>query len=299
MSTTSILTFSISNKGKPILICDGYIYQLNRTRPKVKYWGCKNRMCSAYMHTDHHNQFIGKSGNHDSHLPVPESIEVVTFKEKVKNRVVNEMTAIGKIYDNELAAGNLSEAALGLAPLGNEAKSALNRLRRKTTPPLPKSAFFDVPDAYSSTIDGVSFLFSDTLIRKKRMILFASDEQLRMLFAATHIMVDGTFSACVPLFDQVFSIHCIKYGYNFPCVIGLLPGRSAPVYKYVFNLLDEAARRLNLTFQPKNIMSDYEKALIKVIASHFPAAQHSGCYFHYSVFIPSNSVTRLGDIIQQ
>jgi hypothetical protein len=93
-------------------------------------------------------------------------------------------------------------------------ESSLNRLRRQTTPPLPKSSSFDLPDIYSITTSGVPFLFSDTLVRKKRVILFASDEQLRMLFSSTHIMMDGTFSSCVPYFDQVFSIHCIKYGYS-------------------------------------------------------------------------------------
>ena len=53
---------------------------------------------------------------------------------------------------------------------------------------------------------------------------------------------------------------------DFPCVIGLLPGRSIPVYKHVFNILDAAAKRRNLTFQPTHVMSDFEKALIKTIA---------------------------------
>jgi hypothetical protein len=88
-------------------------------------------------------------------------------------------------------------------------------------------------------------------------------------------------------FDQVFSIHCMKYGYSklflpllkdllnhqlmfidFPCVIGLLPGRTVQVYKHVFGLLEAAAARLNLTFEPDHIMSDYEKSLIKTVASH-------------------------------
>jgi hypothetical protein len=144
-----------------------------------------------------------------------------------------------------------------------------------------------VPDAYSVTTNGVSFLFSDTLVHKKRVILFASEEQQRMLFSSTHIMIDGTFSACVPHFDQVFSIHCMEYGYSklflqffeklfnrqllfidFPCVIGLLPCRTVSVYKHIFNLLGAAAERLNLTFEPEHIMSDYESALIKTIASH-------------------------------
>ncbi|CAF1554974.1 unnamed protein product [Rotaria sp. Silwood1] len=220
MSTVPSLSFSTSNKRKPILICDGFIFQLNRTRSKLKYWRCKDRTCSAYIHTNHNNQYVGKSGDHNFHLPVPEQVEVAMFKEKVKERVVKETTAIGNIYDKEMASLNLSDGALGLIPLADDAKASLNRLRRQTTPPLPTSSCFDVPDAYSTTISGAHFLFSDKVVRKKRVLLFATDEQLRMLFSAKTIMIDGTFSACVPHFNQVFSLHCIKYGYNFPCVIG-------------------------------------------------------------------------------
>ncbi|CAM4966397.1 unnamed protein product [Rotaria socialis] len=282
MSTVPSLSFSTSNKRKPILICDGFIFQLNRTRPKLKYWRCKDRTCSAYIHTNHKNQYVGKSGDHNVHLPVPEQVEVAMFKEKVKERVVKETTAIGKIYDKEMASLNLSDGALGLTPLADEAKASLNRLRRQTTPPLPTSSCFDVPDAYSTTTSGAQFLFSDTVVRKKRMMLFATDEQLRMLFSAKTIMIDGTFSASVPHFNQVFSLHCIKYGYNFPCVIGLLPGRTASIYKQVFEVLDAAAQRLNCKFNPNKIMSDFEQALIKTIVSYFPNAKHSGCFFHYT-----------------
>ena len=120
MSSTPVISFSTSNKRSPVLICDGFIYQLNRTRPKTKYWRCKDRACSAYIHTDHNNLFVGKSGDHDSHLPVPEGIEVATFKEKVKERVLKETTAIGKIYDTELASAGLSEAALALVSSAQE-----------------------------------------------------------------------------------------------------------------------------------------------------------------------------------
>jgi hypothetical protein len=232
MSATPVISFSTSNKRKSMLICDGFIYQLNRTRPKIKYWRCKDRLCSAYIHTDQNDQYIGQSGDHSFHLPIPEFIEVTAFKKKVKERVVKEKAAIGKIYDSELTSAGLSEAALALVPLPDEAseysylsispmffifctlESALNRLRRQTTPTLPKSSFFDVPDDYSITANGAPFLFSDTLVRKKRVILFASEEQLRMLCSAEYIMIDGTFSSCVPHFDQVFSVHCMKYGYS-------------------------------------------------------------------------------------
>lgn len=62
---------------------------------------------------------------------------------------------------------------------------------------------------YFSTASSVpKSFYSNELVRKKRVILFASDDQLR-----TGIMIDGNFSlACIPQFDQVFFIQCIPYG---------------------------------------------------------------------------------------
>ena len=57
---------------------------------------------------------MGKSSDHDSHLTVSEGIEAIVFKEKAKERIVKENTAIGKIYDSELTAVGVNEAAVAL-----------------------------------------------------------------------------------------------------------------------------------------------------------------------------------------
>ena len=43
------------------------------------------------------------------------------------------------------------------------------------------------------------------------MLLFGSIEQLELLFDTPIIMMDGTFSATPPFFDQVYTIHAIKH----------------------------------------------------------------------------------------
>lgn len=53
-----------------------------------------------------------------------------------------------------------------------------------------------------------------------------------------------------------------------PCVIALLPGRSATIYKHLFQLLDEQATDLNLAFEPEVITSDFETGLIKTVKQH-------------------------------
>ena len=43
------------------------------------------------------------------------------------------------------------------------------------------------------------------------MLLFGSVEQLQLLFDSPIIMMDGTFNASPPFFDQVYTIHAIKH----------------------------------------------------------------------------------------
>ena len=49
------------------------------------------------------------------------------------------------------------------------------------------------------------------ITRRQRILLFASSEQLKMLSNADSILMDGTFSTFPKMFDQVYTIHAIKY----------------------------------------------------------------------------------------
>ena len=122
--TTSGLKFSTTTKGKPLLIYDGYMYTLNRDRPNVKYWRCQERTCSATIHTDKNDNLKFCSGNHN-HLSTPESIELAELKHNIKCRVLKESTAIANIYDQELAAANLTVTTLSIALSSNEARTYL------------------------------------------------------------------------------------------------------------------------------------------------------------------------------
>ena len=74
---------------------------------------------------------------------------------------------------------------------------------------------FNIPVFYQQTNDRQRILLADRIQRvegnvAKRMIVFATDEQLRLLFGCSHILMDGTFDSSPPYFDQIYSIHGIK-----------------------------------------------------------------------------------------
>ncbi|CAM4801162.1 unnamed protein product [Rotaria magnacalcarata] len=286
------MSFITSNKGKPLLVRDSYIYYVSKTTATVKYWRCEDRSCNAGVHTSNKDVFIKTVGIH-SHLQSPEEIEVRTFHQNIKRRVINETTAITKIYDEELARQQMSQTAAAIMPSSYEANSGLNRARRKMTPVLPTSYVFDIPAQYQVTLNDEQFLLCDKTLHNKRLLLFGTDQQLIFLFSAKHILMDGTFDTCPPYFDQVYTIHAIKHEKGYPCVIGLLCNRKARTYRELFRELKHHATRLKTTFNPNTITSDFEKALIKAVADEFPQARHAGCYFHFTQALYRN-IQKLG-----
>ncbi|CAF3168823.1 unnamed protein product [Rotaria socialis] len=253
-----------------MLIYSGYVYRLKKSTKNVKYWVCQSNSCAANVHTNASDQFVKANGQHQ-HLPAPERIELRDLKNKAKERVRTEATSVPKIYEEELARSNISSAALILAPLPADAKSVLNRVRRKITPPIPTSSDFDIPDVYRQTLTGKPFVCTDRFIRNKRMILFATNQQLETLFSSEWIFLDGTFDACPSQFKQLYTIHSLKFKQR----------KSTDIYLQLFSELECHAERLNLKFEPRHVMSDFEVSLIKAVKQKFPMAMHHGCYFHY------------------
>jgi hypothetical protein len=116
-------SFLNSNKGKPLLVIDDYVFQQSgKTTIATTYWACQLKDCSAVAHTDTKSGVLTKQKNIHCHPPVPEKIQVRRLMNKVKIRIINETTAIGQIYDQEIAKADLSKIALVMASTTNEAR---------------------------------------------------------------------------------------------------------------------------------------------------------------------------------
>jgi hypothetical protein len=146
-----------------------------------------------------------------------------------------------------------------------------------------------MPSKYKKTNNGERYLLADRVQKydgnvDNRILVFATDNQLKTLFTCSHIMMDGTFDSSPSYFHQVYTIHGIKNDHStifllshltiyfqlkyigFLCVIALLGNRTAATYKELLSILTEHAGRLNLQFRPQKITSDFEAALIKTVA---------------------------------
>ncbi|CAF1522074.1 unnamed protein product, partial [Adineta ricciae] len=167
---------------------------------------------------------------------------------------------IKKIYDEEIFKAKFDQETLACVPLAEQIQPGLNQAQRKLTPVLPTTISFDIPDGYHNTTSGETFLISDKLFsRKKRMLAFGSPRQLQLLFESSMIFLDGTFLSTPPFFEQVFTIHGLK----FDCELNSITVSMGMVWK------------------PERMMSDFEVGLIPAISTEFPKSIHSCCFFRY------------------
>ena len=111
--------FLVSNKGKPLLVLNDYVFKKNKETKTKKYWVCQTSGCGAYVHTSIQDVVLKITSEHN-HLPHPENMALKSFRTKVKQRVMKETTPIIKIYEEEIVASQMSPQTLAIMPLARE-----------------------------------------------------------------------------------------------------------------------------------------------------------------------------------
>lgn len=115
----------------------------------------------------------------------------------------------------------------------------------------------------------------------QRIIIFTTRKNLDLMVNTQHWFADGTFKSTPPLFQQLYTIHGIKYNAVVPTVYILMSNRTERTYLTAFNQLKVLEPRLN----PLSIMTDFELAAINAFKIVFPAVNQRGCFFHFKQYI--------------
>ncbi|CAF1931047.1 unnamed protein product [Rotaria magnacalcarata] len=267
----SDLLFGTSNKGKPIIIYKNYFFKCNKTTESKKYWVCNEKACGVYVHTNINGEFICIKGDHN-HSSNPDEVTVKLLRDKMKERILAETTSITKICDEEIVKANISKGATALIPTVVEFRSNMSKARRKKTP------IFSIKRG------------------QDRILIFASDQQLKLLYESSTIFMDGTFDIAPAPFKQVYLIHAENFGQGLPVAFCLLPNKRGRTYLELFERLKEQAILLKTKFDPKRIITDFEPGLLPVIQQEltiFPFAIHYGCMFHFNQAV-HRKITDLG-----
>ncbi|XP_071093077.1 uncharacterized protein [Haliotis cracherodii] len=201
-----------SRRGSEQLILDGYIYNRNRER----HLRCVVKTCNGKCTTV--GDFLC---NQSEHNHPPEDKTRVNFVSNLRKRAREETTQMQALYEEQVTQAD--EANIPAMPSFQSVKSALYR---RYIPAFPRSRSavqpVDIEEKWSETTDGRPFLlFSDG--DDDKILAFSTAEQIQAPQEADTLYVDGTFTACPGLWDQVYIIHARVGPNTFPLVFALLP----------------------------------------------------------------------------
>ena len=114
----------------------------------------------------------------------------------------------------------------------------------------------------------------------KRVLAFTSKSLLQLFAKCNRGSLDGTFKSCTKLFKQQF-IFMLKFRKHWiPVVYGWLPDKSEVSYKVFLYMILERLRELGISFNLKEIITDYELNIHKAIDELLPYVIILGCFFH-------------------
>lgn len=124
------------------------------------------------------------------------------------------------------------------------------------------------------TYDQEKFLLDDSgEDDNERVIIFSTEKNIELMNSSPNC--DGTFAVSPIIFYQQYTINVVLNGKNLPVVYALLCNKKEDTYNKLFSMLNHYIKN-----QPKNILTDFEKAVLNALRLAYPGTRLVGCYFH-------------------
>ena len=217
-----------------------------------------------------------------NHNPYVDAIKVATLKATLKERA-----AVGDVQPARLLERvrlNASDAAKDHMKM-QTARRGIRRYKQGMVPPEPatrRDLVFVGPWTTTGGDDPKPFLRHDSGQNvRDRVIVFATDESLRVLCRANTWFMDGNFSLAPPVFDQLYVIRAPLGTTCISCVYALLPGKSETVYTEMLEAVTDACMALGFNADPTTVVTDFEMAAMQAVTAVFGQQVHvQGCFFH-------------------
>lgn len=278
-----------STRGGDMLVLDGYSYHLNKREGNKYYWRCvkkKTAHCGVTLSTiyeDNEHKVLKQNIDH-GHIPSPEKEIKLKLMTTLKERANSSMDAPTQIIQR-----CIQDVPTTSAPhLPNKAamRVIIQRARNKNLPKLPTSiSEVIIPEEYSK-INNNQFLVGHYTYEGESVIVFSTNENMRLISSATFLIMDGTFQCCPLPFTQIYTIHakvgtCDEVSQFLPLVFGLLSHKTEHCYRIFLELVKNYIQNhISKKLKPQIIITDFETAAINAVKSVFPKSSNKLCFFH-------------------
>lgn len=263
------MEFSSSQKGKRVLIYNGFEYIHFRTTNGIDTWRCReNRQtkCHSLIKTKD-KDIVQDPGSH-CHDSCPQKAEANIARSQMREA----MTAVNATSRNVIGdkLSGVSNDALAYIPKQSSLARTLRNYRAEKHLPNPSTMHFAIPDKYSDLV------LHDSGVEDPNRILILGDRELLCELNQATLFGDGTFDKAPTMFYQLYTLHA-KVGNSYPpCVYILLQTKNEATYLQMFQIV----KGLVPSMAPQKILLDFEKACMNAAGQTFPEAEIKGCYFH-------------------
>ncbi|XP_065321597.1 uncharacterized protein LOC135929030 [Gordionus sp. m RMFG-2023] len=265
--------FILSSQNNQLLIFESFIFQREKLINDTSYWRCVKfhlEECNGRARTKSGVIFHNQMHNH-----VPDIAEIEARKEI--NQIKEKATTSQTLPNNIIAdiTTNISTAAMGRMPSCSLIKRTIQRKRRLVgrAPTVPVNLIeLIIPIEYQINNNGQQFLLYDSGHHDHRCLIFSTVKNIQFLSTCDKWYADGTFKTCPPLFQQIYTIHGMKYDTIIPAVYILMASRRHQNYLNIF----EKIKNFEIHLDPRSIMTDFELAAISAFNQSFPLADNRG-----------------------
>lgn len=275
------MEFIKTQKGREMLVLNSFSFVREKKGADGRLiWKCSGysgSKCLARCHTL--DGVLLKSIGEHNHVPHAAKIGARKTLTEMKLRATTTQEPGHQIVATTSAV--VTAAVAGQLPSVRGMKQTLRRARREQQMPLANPENLQdliIPDAFKNTTSGENFLAYDSGPGQNRILIFATQRNLDRMVRCEHWYADGTFKSSPPLFQQIYTIHALRYSQVIPTVFILMSDRSANTYVRVFTEL----KRLQPALNPTSVMTDFEQAAILAWTTVFPNTIQRGCLFHLS-----------------
>ena len=159
----------------------------------------------------------------------------------------------------------------GLAPLSDQSKVLLS---------------MDHPWTHTTGQNPEPFLFFDNQSRDIRIMVFATDDNLRLLAQSTTWYMDGNFAMAPSLFLQLYVIHVPLGDTTVPVVYAFLQHKTQNIYEEILQAIVDRCRTIGVEADPTCVVIDFEMSAENALHAVFGADLDVHCCFYNLTQVP-------------
>lgn len=266
------MIFSKTQRGKPALHTEGRIYVFDKLIGENDRWRCSKRSCKGSI-TLNPNKEIFTKIEHSCLIQEFKSDKIIALN-AIKNKIILTRTPIIEVITD--VTKELTPNVLSILPKIETIRDDGTRKRNKIDNFVVKVE--DIPEALRVTLTKQKFLQYDSGQNDdSRIIIFFSNENLKLIQETEIWVVDGTFKSVPGDFYQMITLQGKVFGKFFSLVYILMKKKDEVNYTKVFNYLKE-----NFKIELKNVIIDFEVALKNSLEKTFNSVKIYGCNFHFT-----------------